>query len=128
MRNNIKISFQQPKYIVDEANGVVICKLKFIADVPTIVLYASKCAIHESPMHMTQTAKAVVFTKDNDTFDVNIGKKLSLAKAENQAYTYVKNLVNTTKNELCNGIAAIIDFENKTKKVREHNIAYMRKF
>jgi hypothetical protein len=128
MRNNIKIKFQPPKYIIDEKNGVVICHLKFFAESPDCIKFASKCAYHTSPTCTEQTTKAVVFAKNNDKFDVNIGKKVSLAKAENQAYSYVRNWAKTAQKELAMALDAIEDFEFKVARVKMHNIAYMRKF
>ena len=128
MRNNIKIKFQPPKYIIDEKNGVVICHLKFFAESPDCINFASKCAYHTSPTCIEQTSKAVVFAKNNDKFDINIGKKVSLAKAENQAYSYVRNWAKTAQKELAMALDAIEDFEFKVERVKKHNIEYMRKF
>lgn len=128
MRNNIKIHFKNPEYIVDEVKGVVICKLKFTCSVPDVVHYASKCALHESPVYKEQTVKSVVFAKNNDTFDANIGKKVALAKAENQAYSYVNNYVQSCKKELELALQAVNNFKWKKAKVKNHNIEYMRKF
>lgn len=128
MRNSVKIHFNTPEYIVDEANGVVICKLRFKCSVPDFVHYASKCAFHESPVCTEQVVKSVVFAKNNDVFDVNIGKKVSLAKAENQAYSYVNNYVQSCKKELEIALQAVDNFKCKKAKVKNHNIAYMRKF
>ena len=128
MTNNVKIHFRNPEYIVDEANGVVICKLKFTCSVPDFVHYASKCAFYESPACTEQTVKSVVFAKNNDTFDANIGKRVALAKAENQAYSYVNNFVQSCKKELEIALRAINNFKCKKTKVKNHNIEYMRKF
>lgn len=128
MRNNIKIHFKSPEYIVDETNGVVICKLTFHCSVPNFVQFASKCSFHESPFYAEQTVKTVVFAKNNDKFDVNIGKKVSLAKAENQAYSYVRNWAKTAQRGLAMALDAIEDFEFKVERVKKHNIEYMRKF
>lgn len=128
MRNNIKIKFQPPKYIIDEKNGVVICKLSFSCNTPDVVHYAAKGTLNESPVYKEQTVKSAVFAKNNDKFDVNIGKKVSLAKAENQAYSYVRNWAKTAQKELVMALYAIEDFEFKVERVKKHNIEYMRKF
>lgn len=128
MRNNIKIRFNKPIYAVDEKNGVVVCTLRYKVNAPSTVVFASESTTHGSPWYMSQTVKAIARAKDNDTFDVNVGKKVSLAKAENLAYSYVNEWAKTAKNELINAVSAIIDFSNKTKKVRDHNIVYMRTF
>lgn len=128
MINNVKIHFKNPEYIVDETNKVVICKLKFTCSVPDVVIFASKYAFHESPVGTEQTAKSVVFAKNDDEFDVNVGKRVALAKAENQAYSYVNNYVQSCKKELELALQAINNFKWKKAKVKNHNIEYMRKF
>lgn len=128
MRNSIKIHFKNPEYIVDEANGVVICKLRFTCSTPNLVCYVSRCAFHESPACTEQTVKSVVFAKNDDKFDANIGKRVALAKAENQAYSYVNNFIQSGKKELEQALQAVNNFKCKKTKVKNHNIEYMRKF
>ena len=126
MRNSIKIHFKNPEYIVDEANGVVICKLRFTCSTPNVVHYVSRCAFHESPACTEQTVKSVVFAKNDDKFDVNIGKRVALAKAENQAYSYVNNFIQSGKKELEQALQAVNNFKRKKIKVKNDNIEYMR--
>lgn len=128
MRNNIKISFEKPIYNVDEKNGVVVCTLKYKATAPVSVIFASEGTIHGSPWHMNQIVKAVARVKNNDDFDVNVGKKVSLAKAENLAYSHVNDWAKTAFKMLCSASDAIVEFSRKTKKVREHNVEYIKKF
>jgi hypothetical protein len=128
MRNDIKISFEKPIYAVDEKNGVVVCTLRYKAKAPANVVFASESTIHGSPWHMTQSVKAVARVKDNDAFDVNVGKKVSLAKAENLAYSYVKEWVKTAFKSLCSASDAIVEFTRKANKVRAHNVEYIKKF
>ena len=128
MRNNIKISFEKPIYAVDEKNGVVVCTLRYKASAPAGVIFASAGTIHGSPWHMNQMVKAVAFAKNNDKFDANIGKRVSLAKAENLAYSHVNNWAKTAFKELCRASDAIVEFSRKTNKVRTHNAEYMKKF
>lgn len=128
MRNSIKIHFKNPEYIVDEANGVVICKLRFTCSTPNVVHYISRCAFHENPACTEQVAKSVVFAKNDDKFDANVGKRVALAKAENQAYSYVNNFIQSGKKELEQALQAVNNFKWKKAKVKNHNIEYMRKF
>jgi hypothetical protein len=128
MRNNIKIKFDKPIYAVDEKNKVVVCTLRYKVDTPPIVIFASESTIPNSPWRMTQSVKAIARAKDNDTFDVNVGKKVSLAKAENLAYSHVNEWAKTAFKSLCGASDAIVEFSRKTKKVREHNVEYMKKF
>lgn len=128
MRYNIKISFQEPEYIVNESKGVVICNLTFVAEYPFAVGMCIKAPMHERPTYRAQKVKGVAYVRDNDSFDVTKGKKVSLAKAENQAYAYVRNQVSTAKRELVTALASIYGFDDKYWKVKTHNIEYMKKF
>jgi hypothetical protein len=128
MRNNIKIKFDKPVYVVDEKNKVVICTLRYKADAPSTVIFASEGTIHGSPWHMNQIVKTTARAKDNDVFDANVGKKVSLAKAENLAYSHVNNWSKTAQKRLIEALSATIDFSNKVKKVKKHNVEYMKKF
>ena len=128
MRNNIKIRFEKPVYNVDEKNGVVVCILRYKAYAPQTVMFASESTIYGSLWHIGQTVKTVARVKNNDSFDVNIGKKVSLAKAENLAYSHVNEWTKTAFKDLCNASDAIVEFSRKTRKVREHNVEYMKKF
>ena len=127
MRNDIKISFEKPIYAVDEKNGVVVCTLRYKVKAPNNVIFAARGTIC-SPLLMIQSVKAVARVKDNDKFDVNIGKKVSLAKAENLAYSHVKEWVKTALKSLCNASDAIVEFTRKVNKVRTHNVEYIKKF
>lgn len=127
MTDNIKIHFKQPEYIVNEANGVVICKLRFIATAP-FMLRCIMTPIHEDPALTEQVIKTVVFAKNGDKFDVNVGKKVALAKAENKAYSYVKNWMMLAHKEVVKTVRAMKDFKDKAEKVKAHNVEYMKKF
>ena len=128
MTDNIKIHFKQPEYIIDEANGVVICKLKFNTTAPLMVRCVIVSPIHEDPTVTEQVVKTVVFAKNGDKFDVNVGKKVALAKAENKAYSYVKNWMMLVHKEVVKTVRAMKDFKDKAEKVKTHNVEYIKKF
>lgn len=128
MRNNIKISFEKPIYAVDEKNGVVVCTLRYKTSAPSTIIFASRGTIHDNPWYTIQSVKAVAKVKDNDTFDVNIGKKVSLAKAENLAYSNVKNWMMLAHKEVVKTVRVMKDFKDKAEKVRAHNVEYIKKF
>ena len=127
MRNDIKISFEKPIYAVDEKNGVVVCTLRYKVKAPNNVIFAARGTIC-SPLLMIQSVKAVARVKDNDKFDVHVGKKVSLAKAENLAYSHVNEWAKTAFKSLCGASDAIVEFTRKANKVRTHNVEYIKKF
>lgn len=127
-RNEFKISFREPRYIVDETNGVVICLLDYTAHSPIMCDYAVY-PNYDWPNPLCQlTSKAVVFAKKGDKFDVNIGKKVALAKAENKAYAYTYNYFARGAKDLAKALDAIEDFRDKVDRVKKHNIEYMKRF
>ena len=105
---------------------MVICHLEFTASIPEMIDYAS--VWKEDNPRYKQTVKSVVFSKNEDNFDVNIGKKVALAKAENKAYSYTLNYYKEAKAKLCRALDAYDDFEDKVWRVKAHNVEYMRKF
>lgn len=126
--NDIKISFKEPKYIVDEVNKVVICMLDYSTSVPLMCDYSTYPSSDYPNPVCTLTAKSVVRAKDNDVFDVNIGKKVALAKAENKAYSYVYEYYKRGIKYLVRALDALEDFRNKVDRVKAHNVEYMKKF
>lgn len=122
MRNEIKLKFEEPDYIVDEKNGVVICKLFFYILYPPCV-EATCC-----PLYRGFAVKGVARVGENDTFDVNIGKKVALARAEQKAYKKVQKSLDQKVVELLPVLNKIGDFRHKAFKVVAHNEEYINKF
>lgn len=127
-RNEFKLSFKEPKYIVDETNRVVICLLDYVAHSPAICDYAVYPNYDWPNPSFRLTSKAVVVTKKGDKFDINVGKKVALAKAENKAYSYTYNYFARGIKALSSALSAINDFKHKVKRIKKHNIEYMKKF
>ena len=75
MRNEIKLRFEEPEYIIDRQNGVVVCKLTYRANYPEIVSYTMGLM-----MPLFRTVKAVAKVGYDDTFDFEIGKRFPLQK------------------------------------------------
>lgn len=120
-RNDIKIRFFNPEFYINEKKQTVTCKLYFRAEAPYIIRALTKCC-------MSKTVIATATLKHNDVFNVNVGKKIALAKAENMAYSIVNNLITDAYKNILNVTKAISDFRYKATRVKEHNIEYMKKF
>ena len=118
---NITLSFQTPRYVVNEKNGVVICYLDFRINYPHL-LY------NHTYWHPMQSVKALTIVKDNDTFDVAKGKKIALAKAENKAYLKVQNYVKMAEKDLSKVLQTISNYNRKADKVINHNLEYLKQF
>lgn len=125
-RRDIKLVFDAPQYTIAENNNAVICHLTCKIEAPEALKYGYEC-YNLYPLERT-VYKGVAIAKDNDAFDVNVGKKVALAKAENQAYRRFANYLSRFYKTLNDAADAIKAFDAKSKKVVNHNISYMRKF
>jgi len=122
MRNEIKLKFIEPEYIVDETNKIVVCKLTFFVLTPPNV--DERCY----PFRRMITVKSIARTCENDTFDINIGKKVSLAKAEQKAYAKTRKMCISKLKELSDVMAKLIMFCDKSFDVCDHNENYLKQF
>lgn len=123
---NISLSFLKPRYVVHEITGAVICYLEFTVNYPELLEYL--CTDRYNFYNRTFLVKAVTIVKDSDVFDEAKGKKIALAKAENKAYSMIKNYVKMAEKELLNSLQAINNYTIKADKVINHNIEYLKKF
>lgn len=124
---NITLSFDKPRFVVNEKNGVVICYLDFTVNYSNELnsLYAYKYCDRQYWHH---TVKALAIVRDNDTFDEVKGKKVALAKAENKAYLKVKNYVKMAEKDLSKVLQTISNYNRKADKVINHNLEYLKQF
>jgi len=65
--------------------------------------------------------------KDGDKFDVELAKKVAMAKAENNAYKKVRNLITDHINNVWYKMRPYADFLDKADAVIEHNEQYLKK-
>lgn len=74
--------------------------------------------------------KATVKCHDEDTYDVELGEKLALAKAEARAYRLVSNdLIRRMErlNDLYNSSMVLVEeFTEKAANASEHNLKYIK--
>jgi hypothetical protein len=124
MINEIKISFKEPKYEVNKEKGTVECYLRYEVLYPKslqgIFFWAEKIYFY---------AHGVAKVNSGDVFDENIGKKISLAKAEKKAYAKIrKRLIKRMTNEINNAIHVANDFINKAYNVIKHNDKYLEQW
>ena len=123
MRNEIKIRFAEPKYEVKSEKGTVECFLRYE------VLYP------ESLQGMFFLGEKVCFwangvakVNSGDVFDENIGKKISLAKAEKKAYAKVRNRLIKRMNKITDAFDITITFVVKAYEVIDHNEKYLEQW
>ena len=124
MRNEIKIRFEEPEYKVDPEKGTVECFVRYEVLYPDflyrIFFYGETAYFY---------AKGIAKINSGDVFNENIGKKISLAKAEKKTYAKIrKRLIKRMTNEINNAIHVANDFINKAYNVIKHNDKYLEQW
>ena len=122
MRNEIKLRFNEPEYIIDRENGVVVCKLTFVALWPSYVEYGNYV------LPRVRTVKAVARVGEHDVFDYEVGRKVSLAKAEQKAYRKIQRVCFKAIDECVKAFTTFKQFGIKAEGVINHNNKYIEKF
>lgn len=124
MRNEIKIRFEEPRYEVNPEKGTVECSLRYEVLYPDflhkIFFYGEKIYFY---------AHGTAKVNSGDIFDENIGKKISLAKAEKKAYKKISNRIYKRVNQkIAKAIRIASNFTYKAHRVSEHNDQYLEQW
>ena len=124
MRNEIKIRFEEPEYEVNSEKGIVKCFLRYEVLYPDflyrIFFYGEKVYFY---------ANGIAKVNSGDIFDENIGKKISLAKAEKKAYKKISNIICKRINQKIVKVIRIAeDFVYKANRVSNHNDKYLEQW
>lgn len=124
MRNEIKIRFEEPEYEVNSEKGIVKCFLRYEVLYPDflyrIFFYGEKVYFY---------VNGIAKVNSGDIFDENIGKKISLAKAEKKAYKKISNIICKRINQkIVKAIRIAEDFVYKANRVSEHNNQYLEQW
>jgi hypothetical protein len=128
-RNEIKISFKEPKFHIDKANKVVACILEGTPRYPKAIDYTFTTITDLRYIDVDYIkVKAIAKLSPDDNFDENIGMKVALAKAENKAYEQVCTNLKEYMRSINTVIEQCKDFFYKSANVIEHNNKYLEKF
>lgn len=127
MRNEIKLSFEEPKYHIDQVNKVVVCVLECQPLLPRDLDWTGFNFMGEH-FPVKYTVKGVARLNPSDSFDPSIGVKVSLAKAENKAYETMGVMLKDYLKGLNKAYDQCKDFLWKTANVIEHNEKYLEQF
>lgn len=123
MRNEIKIRFEEPKYEVNPEKGTVECFLRYEVLYPDflyrIFFYGETVYLY---------AKGIAKVNSGDVFDENIGRKISLAKAEKKAYAKVRNRLIKSINKTADAFEVAVTFVDKAYEVIDHNDKYLEQW
>lgn len=123
MRNEIKISFKEPKYEVKPEKGTVECFLRYEVLYPELL--QGMFFLGEKVCFW---ANGVAKVNSGDVFDENIGKKISLAKAEKKAYAKVRNRLIKRMNKITDAFDIAVAFVVKAYEVIDHNEKYLEQW
>lgn len=120
-RNNFKLTFdkQSTQFFVNKKKRTVSCLM-----VAELVVPYAWCG----PVHIPNEFFKVVGTArctDGDTFDVERGKRIALAKAENKAYLRAASYLNEQQEDIIFMDNAITEFRKKAHAQCAHNEDYM---
>ena len=120
-RDDFKISFRKNdvQFFVNEKKNIVICVIEGELQSP----YAWNS--HISVGFPTLRGKGVATCDSNDVFDVERGKRIALAVAENDVYSQAKTYLSNVLKELQFFTKKISNFKIKSDRCREHNKDYI---
>lgn len=134
-RNDIKISFDRPKYVTE--NKKVKCTLKYYINVPSFVhdedRFPAKgynpAAVHscgEFYLGDELTATGVAICRPDDKFNKQVGREIAEARAEAKAYKHAAILVKKYVKAVAEAYANMsLEFEAKADHVQRHNKEYV---
>lgn len=124
MRNEIKISFTDQKFYVNQETKEVVCVLSFKPLYPPFV----ENVLKQLGIVVPEACKSVARLKEKDVFDIAKGQKVALAKAENKAYRIVGKQLKIAQEYINLANWQISSFSNKVDFVTNHNVEYINKF
>lgn len=125
-RDNVKLSYNgEPKYYINEKMRTVTCTLKAILGGPTQLF---KGWIIEDGVNFPSkelTATATAYCHEDDTFDIERGKRIALSRAENELYAKALLQVSEVAERLDFMRKACNSFVKKSIKCQSHNLDYI---
>lgn len=123
IRDNFKLSFNcdrydtTTKFFVNEKKGTVVCMLEGVLHTPTF----NDVYVHDTYIKVYGIAKCA----NGDVFDVERGKRIALAKAENKAYLTALRYVEPYINDIKSFLESYDLFSDKAYHTCAHNEEYI---
>lgn len=115
--NKVKVSFfGEPEFYVNEKKRTVACRLS-----------GCLCGIGFTNIGICFDKTAVARCSPTDMFDVELGKRIAHAKAENMAYKFAINACKERLAETANLSKNIEKFIGKGLSCRSHNVDYIER-
>ena len=125
-RNNIKITFvDEPVFVIDEKDGTIYCTLKANLVTPTPVGDELPSNFAASVYGKQFMVKSKAKCSANDKYDVDRGKRIAMAKAENKIYAAASKYLANAEQAFDQMLNALKTFRTDSIKFRAHNIDYI---
>ena len=120
-RSDIKLKFfkDEVEFYVNKKKGVVTCKIKALLDTPFD--WKKKVYLDNKDIVGIGIAKCL----EGDIFDEERGKRIALAKAENDAYDKASNYLCEYLDEMSKLTMLIFNFIDKAGRHEAHNLDYI---
>ena len=120
-RTDIKLSFDKNliKFYVDYKNEIIICTVEATLFAPWS---------NESPVYFSNKSfigKGIAKCHKDDIFDIERGKRIALAKAENDAYYKASTYVFKEIEKIYDYVKRMEIFLKKSDNCNEHNLSYI---
>ena len=127
-RNEIKITFSKPKYII--YGDFTKCSMHIDVKLPPVLEALTTTLVDKRYITpLPKIIKGIATVHPGDEYDENTGIKIATAKAEIAAYVAVNNWVATVAEILFDTChAKIDDFMIKAECVLRHDNKYIRQF
>lgn len=127
-RNEVKITFGTPKYVIYGAETK--CYMPFEIKLPPLMEQIATLLIDKKIIPaLPKGVKAIATMHPGDEYDEKTGLKVAMAKAEIDAYTIVNNWLVDINDLLMFKIhEKVVDFVDKADIVIDHDVNFVRKF
>ena len=117
MNERIKIKFDEPEFFVNEEKKTVACKLRGAINMPE-----GTYRVWEDFFNILATAEC----SPEDEFDIEKGKRIALAKAENKIFKRARRSLQYLKNDLEYTVNLIAGYEINSQSYIDHNEEYIK--
>ena len=128
MKQNIKLRFTEPEYFINRKKNRVRCKMNFTIEGDKNLLSSVMAFVGTTNDPISPEVIAEATPSNGDTFNVEVGMKVSRAKAETLAYKRVAKLFGRFIKYQQQVVDSISIFSDKATFIVNHNNEYVHKF
>jgi hypothetical protein len=111
-------------YVVNKKMNIVSCVVDVYVETPYINGDEAYATFYQNSMPKTRVV-GIAKCSPNDNFDVELGKRIAYARAENEAYQLANDWIAKTVNQMKQLVKMADAFEEKAKRCISHNKNYV---